>query len=88
MAILIPTMLFSASHQGQAWLLYLDEDWRNVMSLLIEQLQQTTCTLNLMWSPATEAKVKVALLEVARRLSFTEEVVIVSKDKQIHNCVE
>ena len=88
MAILIPTTLFSASHQDQAWLLYLDEDWRNVMSLLIEQLQQTTCTLTLTWSPATEAKVKVALLEVARRLSFTEEVVIVSKDKQIHNCVE
>ena len=83
MAILIPT-----THQGQAWLLYLDEDWRNVMSLLIELLQQTTCTLTLTWSPATEAKVKVALLEVARRLSFTEEVVIVSKDKQIHSCVE
>ena len=58
------------------------------MSLLIEQLQQTTCTLTLTWSPATEAKVKVALLEVARRLSFTEEVVIVSKDKKIHSCVE
>ena len=51
-------------------------------------LQRKKCELVVKCTPDTEVKLKVALLEVARRFSFTEEVVIVSRDEHVHSCVE
>ena len=76
-------LFWCTSYQDQAWLLYLDEDWRKILSLLTEMLHQTSGITITTRTPDTEAKVEVALLEIARRFSFTEDVVIVSNDDQI-----
>lgn len=71
----------------QAKLLFLDEDWRKSLSLLIEKLQERNYDLDVTCSIDKQFKVNVALLEAARRLSFTEEVEIISTDERIKRCV-
>lgn len=68
------------------WLLRLDNPWRDLLTLLIERVGG--CDLQLTFAEATEFKVKVSLLEAARRLSFRERVVLITMDKRIISCEE
>ena len=63
----------------------MDPDWRGVVSILIEDL---TCGQG---QPVTyprngRVKMKVAVMEAAKRLSFTETVVILTHDEQLQEC--
>ncbi|KAK7441512.1 hypothetical protein BaRGS_00040572, partial [Batillaria attramentaria] len=72
----------------ELWLLLLETEWRDVLSGILEMLLRGDTDSFLTYTAETEFKVKVAVMEAARRLSFRDEVVICTPEKKIHECVE
>ncbi|KAK7490622.1 hypothetical protein BaRGS_00018039, partial [Batillaria attramentaria] len=67
----------------KAWLLLLDPKWRDLLSLIIEAVVHKEAEPCVTFSPDTEFKVKVAVLEAAARLGFKDRVSIITTDDKI-----
>ncbi|KAK7474172.1 hypothetical protein BaRGS_00034580, partial [Batillaria attramentaria] len=77
------------------WILLLDTDWRNVVSLIIEVIgdkrktnSESEQTARVTFTADSMFKVKVAMLEAARRLSFTQRVTIVTAALDVKRCID
>ena len=66
--------------EEQEWLLLMEREWRNVLSLMIEAVsfQDGNCCIT--FTDDNEYKVKVAALEAARRWSLSQEIAFVTDD--------
>lgn len=75
------------SDSGQTWLLLLKDDWRDVVSLLIEMLERNDDGRRLYYTEETGHMLQVAVLEAARRLSFSNRVVIVTSAERVQSLI-
>ncbi|KAK7473758.1 hypothetical protein BaRGS_00034981, partial [Batillaria attramentaria] len=80
---------------SEDWILLLDTDWRNVVSLIIELIgdkgktkSESEQNARVTFTADSMFKVKVAMLEAARRLSFTQQVIIVTEDRDVQTCIK
>ncbi|KAK7473762.1 hypothetical protein BaRGS_00034985, partial [Batillaria attramentaria] len=90
----VPCFLKDLSN-SEDWILLLDTDWRNVVSLIIEAIgdkrktnSESEQTARVTFTADSMFKVKVAMLEAARRLSFTQRVTIVTAALDVKRCIE
>ncbi|KAK7475777.1 hypothetical protein BaRGS_00032998 [Batillaria attramentaria] len=74
--------------QKEDWLLLLDSEWRKLLSLLVETISRGKDSLYLTYTKRSKDKLTAAAIEAARRLSFQNEVEIVTNDSTILSCVQ
>ncbi|KAK7491180.1 hypothetical protein BaRGS_00017617, partial [Batillaria attramentaria] len=79
--------LFEKSDTTHRWLLLLKDDWRDSVSLLIEKLVEKDFGEPLIYTAESEFKVQVAMLEAAKRLSYSRRVTIVTSKTDLHSRV-
>nr|KAG5692172.1 hypothetical protein BaRGS_008718 [Batillaria attramentaria] len=76
-------------HALSAWLLLLEADWRDALSLLIEQMEHLDENKKdrqsqlLTYTEESEFKVKAAVVETAKRLSLRRRMVLVTSDEKL-----
>ena len=63
----------------------MDPDWRGVVSLLIEDLKNSQ-RQHVTYPKEGKVKMHVAVMEAAKRLSFTETVVIITPNEMLQEC--
>ncbi|KAK7476968.1 hypothetical protein BaRGS_00031827 [Batillaria attramentaria] len=74
---------------SEAWLLLLEADWRDALSLLIEQMEHLDENKKdrqsqlLTYTEESEFKVKAAVVETAKRLSLRRRMVLVTSDEKL-----
>ncbi|XP_070197807.1 uncharacterized protein [Littorina saxatilis] len=88
----VPSLLFEQDKPGKVheWILRTDPDNEHVFHHLIAKLlcKQSGKPLSITYNSRTEAKVKIALLEAAKRLSHCQRICVVTENKDIRVCVE
>ena len=63
----------------------MDPDWRGVVSLLIEDLTNSQ-KQHVTYRKEGKVKMHVAVIEAAKRLSFTEAVAIITPNEKVQEC--
>ena len=62
------------------WLLLMEREWRDVLSLMVEALSFQDGNCYITYTGDNEYKVKVAAVEAARRWSLSQEIAFVTDD--------
>ncbi|KAK7452819.1 hypothetical protein BaRGS_00039692, partial [Batillaria attramentaria] len=69
------------------WLLAMEPDLKDTLSLIVEMMKQDKSNVLLTYNADSKFRVIVAVLEAAKRISYSEEIVVETADSNISDCL-